>query len=65
MMFLCIQYYWLVYNEPISLESVTQAVSNVALQFGNDDDDKEMVRATCKLDVWVCNIIWLLLVVLL
>ena len=31
------------YNDRISVESVTQGVSNLALQFGEDDDDKEMV----------------------
>jgi len=33
------QNYQFVYNEPISVESLSQAVSNLALQFGDDDSD--------------------------
>ena len=45
------QNHWFVYNEPMSVESVTQAVSNLAMKFGEDDDDDEkaMVR------VWGCD----------
>ncbi|XP_031571210.1 proteasome subunit alpha type-5-like [Actinia tenebrosa] len=31
------QNHWFTYNESISLESITQAVSNLALEFGDDD----------------------------
>lgn len=31
------QNHWFTYNEPMSVESVTQAVSNLALEFGDDD----------------------------
>lgn len=31
------QSHWFTYNEKMSVESVTQAVSNLALQFGDDD----------------------------
>lgn len=31
------QNHWFTYNEPMSVESVTQAVSNVALEFGDDN----------------------------
>ena len=38
------QSHWFMYNEPMSVESVTQAVSNLAMSFGSfDDDDKPMV----------------------
>ncbi|KAJ8302394.1 hypothetical protein KUTeg_021381, partial [Tegillarca granosa] len=33
------QNHWFTYNEKMSVESVTQAVSNLALQFGDDDAD--------------------------
>ncbi|KAL5014424.1 hypothetical protein ScPMuIL_008694 [Solemya velum] len=33
------QNHWFTYNEKMSVESVTQAVSNLALQFGDDDGD--------------------------
>ncbi|XP_070557522.1 proteasome subunit alpha type-5-like [Ptychodera flava] len=33
------QNHWFTYNEQMSVESVTQAVSNLALQFGDDDAD--------------------------
>ena len=34
-----LQNHWFTYNERMSVESVTQAVSNLALQFGDDDAD--------------------------
>ena len=40
------QSHWFVYNEPMSVESVTQSVSNLAMMFGEDDDEKPMVRNT-------------------
>ncbi|KAI0224437.1 Proteasome subunit alpha type-5 [Lamellibrachia satsuma] len=33
------QNHWFTYNERMTVESVTQAVSNLALQFGDDDAD--------------------------
>ena len=33
------QNHWFVYNEPMSVQSVTQAVSNLAMKFGEDNDD--------------------------
>jgi len=33
------QNHWFTYNEKMNVESVTQAVSNLALQFGDDDPD--------------------------
>ena len=46
------QNYWFVYNEPMSIESVTQSVSNLALMFGEDDDEKPMV--SMRICVRVC-----------
>ena len=34
-----VQNYWFTYNEQISIESVTQSVSNLAMQFGEDEED--------------------------
>ena len=42
------QNHWFVYNEPMSVESVTQAVSNLAMMFGEDDDEKPMVSVCVK-----------------
>ena len=36
-----IQNYWFTYNEPMSVESVTQSVSNLALRFSEDDEEEE------------------------
>ncbi|ESO01220.1 hypothetical protein HELRODRAFT_185707 [Helobdella robusta] len=33
------QHHWFTYNEKMKVESVTQSVSNLALQFGDDDAD--------------------------
>ncbi|XP_038061402.1 proteasome subunit alpha type-5-like [Patiria miniata] len=33
------QSHWFTYNEKMSIEAVTQAVSNLAMQFGDDDAD--------------------------
>jgi len=35
------QNYWFTYNEPMSVESVTQSVSNLALRFSEDDKEEE------------------------
>lgn len=41
-----LQNHWFTYNETMTVESVTQAVSNLALQFGEEDADPgAMVRA--------------------
>lgn len=37
--FLFSQNHWFTYNETMTVESVTQAVSNLALQFGEEDAD--------------------------
>ena len=37
------QNHWFVYNEAMSVESVTQSVSNLAMMFGEDDAEKPMV----------------------
>ncbi|NWW45683.1 PSA5 protein, partial [Pedionomus torquatus] len=40
------QNHWFTYNETMTVESVTQAVSNLALQFGEEDADPgAMVRS--------------------
>lgn len=36
---LLFQNHWFTYNETMTVESVTQAVSNLALQFGEEDAD--------------------------
>ena len=33
------QNHWFTFNENMSVESVAQAVSNLAIQFGDSDDD--------------------------
>lgn len=33
------QNHWFVYNERMGIESCAQAVSNLAIQFGDSDDD--------------------------
>lgn len=33
------QNHWFIYNEKMTVESVSQAVSNLAIQFGDSDDD--------------------------
>ena len=40
------QNHWFTYNEKMTVESVTQAVSNLALQFG--DDKAEPGAMVCK-----------------
>ena len=37
------QHHWFVYNEPMSVESVTQSISNLAMEFGEDSEEKTMV----------------------
>lgn len=38
------QNHWFVYNENMSVESCAQAVSNLAIQFGDSDDGAAMSR---------------------
>lgn len=38
-LFILLQNHWFTYNETMTVESVTQAVSNLALQFGEEDAD--------------------------
>ena len=44
------QNHWFMYNEPMSVESVTQSVSNLAMAFGkdSDDDNKMVISLTCR-----------------
>lgn len=45
---LLFQNHWFTYNETMTVESVTQAVSNLALQFGEEDADPgAMVSGAC------------------
>ena len=37
------QNHWFVYNEPMSVESVTQSVSNLAMKFGKYENETPMV----------------------
>ncbi|NXW62319.1 PSA5 protein, partial [Eurystomus gularis] len=39
LIFFSLQNHWFTYNETMTVESVTQAVSNLALQFGEEDAD--------------------------
>ena len=45
------QNHWFVYNEPMSVESVTQSVSNLAMMFG-EDEDSSMVRENLLI-LWI------------
>ena len=47
------QNYWFTYNEPMSVESVTQSVSNLALRFSEDDDEDE--DGMVGMVVWDCR----------
>ncbi|KAF5911044.1 hypothetical protein HPG69_001009 [Diceros bicornis minor] len=42
------QNHWFTYNETMTVESVTQAVSNLALQFGEEDADPGAMSMTLK-----------------
>ena len=42
------QNYWFTYNEPMKVESVTKAVCNLAMQFGEGEDAEEGAL------VWSC-----------
>lgn len=39
LIWILLQNHWFTYNETMTVESVTQAVSNLALQFGEEDAD--------------------------
>lgn len=43
------QNHWFTYNEQMSVESVAQAVSNLAIQFSGDHDSKEPAMVKYKL----------------
>jgi len=43
------QNHWFTYNEQMSVESVAQAVSNLAIQFSGDYDSKEPTMVKYKL----------------
>lgn len=43
------QNHWFTYNEQMSVESVAQAVSNLAIQFSGDYDSKEPAMVKYKL----------------
>ncbi|PIO33341.1 hypothetical protein AB205_0169070 [Aquarana catesbeiana] len=42
------QNHWFTYNETMTVESVTQAVSNLALQFGEEDADPGAMASTSR-----------------
>lgn len=44
--FSLLQNHWFTYNETMTVESVTQAVSNLALQFGEEDADPGAMAST-------------------
>jgi 20S proteasome subunit alpha 5 len=41
------QNYWFTFNEPMSVESVIQGVSNLALSFSRDQDDDDVGMVSC------------------
>ena len=43
------QNHWFVYNEPMSVESVAQSVSNLAMKFGKYDKETPMVSQLVQL----------------
>lgn len=46
-----IQNHWFTYNEKITVESLTQAVSNLALAFGDDDADPGAMVTSTAIDL--------------
>ena len=48
-----LQNYWFTYNEPMKVESVTKAVCNLAMQFGEGEDAEEgalvCITTTCSI----------------
>lgn len=42
------QNHWFTYNEKMSVESVSQAVSNLAIKFGDSDDDEGAMVSFCR-----------------
>lgn len=57
------QNHWFTYNEQMSVESVAQAVSNLAIQFSGDYDSKEPAMVKYKLFLFCFTYInakWLL-----
>ena len=50
------QHHWFTYNEPMSVESVTQSVSNLAMSFGKDsEDEKHMVNLDPSVIMYMCG----------
>lgn len=49
------QNHWFTYNEQMSVESVAQAVSNLAIQFSGDYDSKEPAMVKYKLSKHCLN----------
>lgn len=47
------QNHWFTYNETMTVESVTQAVSNLALQFGEEDADPGAMVSVCLCRVFL------------
>lgn len=52
------QNHWFVYNEPMSVESVTQSVSNLAMKFGKYESQTPMV-GELRRDAAMCNMMYM------
>lgn len=53
------QNHWFTYNEQMSVESVAQAVSNLAIQFSGDYDSKEPAMVKYKIIMIYINKLFL------
>ena len=55
------QNHWFVYNEPMSVESVAQSVSNLAMKFGKYEQETPMVRkkTTSRVSIVIHGTCWL------
>lgn len=51
------QNHWFTYDERMTVESVAQAVSNLAIQFGDSDDDGGAAMVIIILD-FCCNTLY-------
>lgn len=51
------QNHWFTYDEQMSVESVAQAVSNLAIQFSGDYDSKEPAMVKYTIQIALYNII--------
>ena len=49
------QNHWFVYNEPMSVESVTQSVSNLAMKFGKYERETPRV-GELRRNACACNV---------